>query len=69
MINYTSSGSGNVKCENARHAQNNVTTAEFASNLIANICLLLAIATLSQLTSKRQSVFLVDLEQVFLKSF
>ena len=69
MINYTSSGRGNVKCENARHAQNNVTTAEFASNLTANICLLLAMSTLSQLTSKRQSVFLVDLKQVFYEIF
>ena len=42
MINYTSSGMGNVKCENARHVQDNVTTAKFASNLTANICLLLA---------------------------
>ena len=42
MINYTSSGMGNVKSENVRHIQNNVTTAEFASNLTANICLLLA---------------------------
>ena len=42
MINYTSSGMGNVKSENARHIQNNVKTAEFASNLTANICLLLA---------------------------
>ena len=32
----------NVKCENAWHVQNNVTIAEFASNLTANICLLLA---------------------------
>ena len=38
MINYTSSGMRNVKCENARHIQNNVTTADFASNLTANIC-------------------------------
>ena len=46
MINYTSSGKGNVKCENVRHVQNNAqlqTTAEFASNFTANICLLLAI--------------------------
>ena len=42
MINYTSSGMGNVKCENARHVQDNETTAKFASNLTANICLLLA---------------------------
>ena len=42
MINYTSNGMGNVKCENARHAQNNATTADFANNLTANICLLLA---------------------------
>ena len=42
MINYTSSGMGNVKCENARHVQNNVTAAEFARNLTAHICLLLA---------------------------
>ena len=42
MINYNSYGMGNVKCENARYVQNNVTTAEFASNLTANICLLLA---------------------------
>ena len=42
MINYTSSGMGNVKCENARHVQNNVTTAKFASSLTTNICLLLA---------------------------
>ena len=41
MINYTSSGMGNLKCENARHVQNNVTTAKFAINLTANICLLL----------------------------
>ena len=33
---------GNVKCENAWHVQNNVTTAEFASNITAKICLLLA---------------------------
>ena len=35
-----------VKCENTRHVQNNVTmqtTAVFASNLTANICLMLAI--------------------------
>ena len=42
MINYTSSGMGNLKCENARLVQNNVTTAKFASNLTTNICLLLA---------------------------
>ena len=33
---------GKVKCENAQHVQNNVTTAKFAINLTANICLLLA---------------------------
>ena len=27
MISYTSSGMGNVKCENARHVQKNVTIA------------------------------------------
>ena len=37
MINYTSSGMGNLKCENARHDQNNVTTAKFTSNLTANV--------------------------------
>ena len=42
MINYISSGTGNLKCENARHVQNNVTTAKFASSLTTNICLLLA---------------------------
>ena len=42
MINYTSSGMGNVKCENARHVQNNVTAADFASDLTVYICLLLA---------------------------
>ena len=42
MINYTSSGMGNLKCENAWHVQNNVTTAKFDINLTANICLLLA---------------------------
>ena len=42
MISYTSSGMGNVKCENARHVINNATTVEFASDLTANICLLLA---------------------------
>ena len=36
------SGMGNVKCENAWHVQDNVTTADFASNLTANICFLLA---------------------------
>ena len=65
MTNYTSSGMGNLKCENARQVQNNVTTAKFASNLTANICLLLAMYTSSDLTSKRQSIFLVYLEQVF----
>ena len=30
------------KRENVGHAQNNVTTAKFAINLTANICLLLA---------------------------
>ena len=33
---------GNVKYENTRHVQNNVTTAQFGSNLAANISLLLA---------------------------
>ena len=42
MINYTSSGMENLKCENAQHVQNNVTTAKFAINVTANICLLLA---------------------------
>ena len=42
MINYTSSGLENLKYKNARHVQNNVTTAKFASSIIANICLLLA---------------------------
>ena len=42
MINHTSSGMGNLKCENARHVQNNVATAKFASNLTTDICLLLA---------------------------
>ena len=65
MINYTSSGMGNVKCENARHVQNNVTTADFASDLTVYICLLLAMQTLSDLTSKRQGYFVVDLKQVF----
>ena len=41
MMNYVPSGMGNLKCENAPHVQNNVTTAKFASNLTANICLLL----------------------------
>ena len=59
----------NVKCEDAMHVQNNVTTAEFASNLPANICLLLAMQILSDLTSKRQSNFFVDLEQVFYEVF
>ena len=31
MINYNSSGMGNLKCENALHVQNNVT----ATNLVA----------------------------------
>ena len=39
------------------------TNAEFASKLIANICLLLAIWALSDLISKRPSFFLVDLEE------
>ena len=42
MINYTSSGMGNVKCENSQHFSNNVRTAEFASYLTVNACLLLA---------------------------
>ena len=42
MINYTSSDMGNLKCENVQQVQNNVTTAKFASNLTANICLLLS---------------------------
>ena len=42
MINYTSNGMGNPKCENAWHVQKNATTAKFAINLTANICLLLA---------------------------
>ena len=69
MTNYTSSGIGNVRYENAGHVQNNVTTAEFASNLSANICLLLAMQTLSDLISKHQSIFLVDLEEVFYEIF
>ena len=47
MINYTSSGMGNLKFENARHVQNNVTTAKIASNLTASICLLLASSDLT----------------------
>ena len=69
MNNYTSSGIGNVRYENAGHVQNNVTTAEFASNLSANICLLLAMQTLSDLISKHRSIFLVDLEEVFYEIF
>ena len=69
MTNYTSSGIGNVRYENAGHVQNNVTTAEFASNLSANICLLLAMQTLSDLISKHRSIFLVDLEEVFYEIF
>ena len=69
MINYISSGMWNLKCENARHVQNNVTTAKFAINLTANICLWLAMYTSSDLTSKRQSIFLVDLEQAFYEIF
>ena len=42
MINYTSSGMGNLKYENARQVQSNVTTSKFASNLTANTSLLLA---------------------------
>ena len=42
MINYISSGMGNLKCEDARHVQNNVTTAKYGINLTSNICLLLA---------------------------
>ena len=42
MINYTSSGMGNLKYENARQVQSNITTAKFASNLTANTSLLLA---------------------------
>ena len=42
MIKYTSSGMGNLRCENAWHAQNNVATAKFAIILTLNICLLLA---------------------------
>ena len=43
MINYTSSGMGNLKCENVWHVQSNVTTAKFATNLTANISLLSAV--------------------------
>ena len=72
MINYTSSGMGNVNVKMPgmfKTMENLQTTAEFASNLTANICLLLAMQTLSDLTSKRQSIFLVDLEQVFYEIF
>ena len=60
---------GNVKCENAWHVQNNVTTAEFASNLTAKHLLIVSNVGISDLTSKRQSIFLVDLEQVFYEIF
>ena len=69
MINYTSSCMENLKCENAQHVQNNVTTAKFAINVTANICLLLAMQTSPDLTSKRQSIFLIDLEHVFYEIF
>ena len=65
MINYTSSGLGNLTRENVRYVPYNVTTAKFAINLTANICLQLAMYTSSGVTSKRQSIFLVDLEQAF----
>ena len=45
MINYTSSGMGNVNVKMPgmfKTMENLQTTAEFASNLTANICLLLA---------------------------
>ena len=41
-----------MKCENARHVQNNVTmqtTAVFVSNLTATVCLMLAISALHTL--------------------
>ena len=60
---------GNQKRENARHVQINVTTVKFAINLTANICLLLAMQTSSDLTSKRRSIFLIDLKQVFYAIF
>ena len=60
---------GNVKFGNGWYVQNNITTAEFAGKLTANICLLLAMQTLYDLTSTRQSIFLVDLEQVFYEIF
>ena len=41
---------GNVKFENGWYVQNNITTAEFAGKLTANICLLLAMQTLYDLT-------------------
>ena len=41
---------GNVKFENGWYVQNNITTAEFATKLTANICLLLAMQTLYDLT-------------------
>ena len=50
----------NMKCENVfKHVQSNVTIAtnEFASNLTANICLLLVIETLFDLIPKRSSFF------------
>ena len=50
----------NVKRENAfKHVQSNVTIAanEFASNLTADVCLLLVISTLSDLISKPPSFF------------
>ena len=64
MISYTSSGMGNLKCENARHALNNVTTATFAINLTANICLSIAMQTSSVL-----NFFSLTWNKLFVKPF
>ena len=45
------------------------TTAEFESNLVANICLLLAMQTLSGFTLKRPSFFSLNWNKFFVKSF
>ena len=46
------------------------TTAELSSSLTANICFLLAMQTLSDLTTKRQNeFFLVYLEQILYEIF
>ena len=72
MINYTSSGVGNVKCENARHVQNNITIANncwISQQFNCKQLLFVSNVDTIWFNFKTPEFFLVYLEQMFYEIF